>query len=118
MHFRQRHLKHTIIVEEEGQLPQCQHCGLFTANAEKQSHWDSLDCKKFSEKKRAYCQSIRQDLAMSVEFTINGAPIKRVSWFKYSGRLLDENDDDAHAAIRQLTRAKDKWNRFSAALKQ
>ena len=117
LHFWQRHLNDTIIVEEEGVLPRCERCGLFSSKSNSQSHWDSLDCRKISEKKQNYCQAIRQDAAREVVFTVDGVPINRVSQFKYLGRVLDEDDDDNHAALRQLARAKEKWGRLSAALK-
>ena len=117
LHFRQRHLNDTIIVTEEGELPRCERCDLFSSKSNSQSHWDSLDCKKFSEKKRNYCQAIRQDVAKAVEFTVEGSPIKRVAQFKYLGRVLDEDNNDNHAALRQLKRARDNWGWLSAALK-
>ena len=56
-------------------------------------------------------------MATRVSFKVGGEPIKRVSVFKYLGRLLSEDDDDNHAALRQLHRAKEKWRRFSAVLR-
>ena len=50
-------------------------------------------------------------------FTVKGLPIKQVAQFKYLGRVLDEDEDDNHAAPWQLKQAKDKWGQLSAALK-
>ena len=47
-----------------------------------------------------------------------GVEINRVKQFWYLGRVLDEKDDDSHAAGRQLVRAaRDKWRRFGHVLK-
>jgi hypothetical protein len=39
-----------------------------------------------------------------------------VSEFKYLGRILEETDDDEHAANRQLTRARARWGRIAKIL--
>jgi hypothetical protein len=44
--------------------------------------------------------------------------IERVAQFRYLGRILDENDNDTHALlIRQLARARSKWNRMGRVLR-
>ena len=54
---------------------------------------------------------------LEIKVTIGGVEIKRVKQFRYLGRVLDENDDDKHAACRQLARARDKWRHFGHVLK-
>lgn len=49
---------------------------------------------------------------------IRGGAIERVMQFLYSGRLLEDNDDDSHASLRcQLARARMKWNRIGLVLR-
>ena len=36
--------------------------------------------------------------AQEVSFNVNGEKIDKVSEFKYLGRILEETDDDEHAA--------------------
>ena len=98
-------------------MPQCRHCGLFSKVSNSQKHWDSVECKKFAEKQKLHCKSVRQDMAMEVQFFVSGQPIKRVSRFRYLGRILSDDDDDNHAALRQLNRAKEKWAQFNAILR-
>jgi len=53
-----------------------------------------------------------------VKFNVEGEELTKVSEFRYLGRILHERDDDDHAALRQLRRARDKWGRFSRILTQ
>jgi hypothetical protein len=52
----------------------------------------------------------RDEVVGNATFTVNGTTINKVAQFKYLGRLLDETDNDDHAANRQLQRAREKWN--------
>jgi len=55
-------------------------------------------------------------MAREVSFNVNGEKIDKVSKFKYLGRILEETDDDEHAANRQLTRARARWGRIAKIL--
>ena len=43
---------------------------------------------------------------MEITFTVDGQPINRVTEFRYLGLVVEENDDDNHAPLRQLARAR------------
>ena len=116
-HFRIRHIEDSIIIEEEGQLPQCNRCGLFMKNANSEGHYATIDCVTFAERRARYFRTLRQAEALEVNFSIGGSEIERVSQFRYLGRILDENDDDSHALLRQLARARTKWARIAAVLR-
>jgi hypothetical protein len=49
-------------------------------------------------------------------FQCQWGKIDKVSEFKYLGRILEETDDDEHAANRQLTRARARWGRIAKIL--
>jgi len=115
-HFRQRHIMDTIVIEEEGQLPQCRWCGLFGRNVLKQSHTESNDCSDFSVKRKRFYRAIRQESAKDVEFNVGGQVLKKSRQFRYLGRIIDDEDDDNHAALRQLARASEKWGRIGRVL--
>jgi hypothetical protein len=114
-HFRLRHLEDTIIIEEEGLLPRCNLCGFFSKIA---SHPETSgnECGKFAEKRHQHFQQKRQEMAREVSFNVNGEKIYKVSEFTYLGRILEETDDDEHAANRQLTRARARWRRIAKIL--
>lgn len=48
-----------------------------------------------------------------ITFNVDGVDINRVAELRYLGRILDENDDDDHAALRQLARARENVGRMS-----
>ena len=117
-HFRLRHLEDTIIIAEEGPLPlpRCNLCGFFSNFARGKAHQESAECRNFAEKRHRHFQQKRQQMAREVSFNVNGEKIDKVSEFKYLGRILEETDDDDHAANRQLTRARARWGRIAKIL--
>ena len=117
-HFRLRHLEDTIIIAEEGPLPlpRCNLCGFFSNFARGKAHQESAECRNFAEKRHRHFQQKRQQMAREVSFNVNGEKIDKVSKFKYLGRILEETDDDDHAANRQLTRARARWGRIAKIL--
>jgi len=46
----------------------------------------------------------------AVRFLIDGQEIEGVKQFQYLDRILDEDEDDKHTSLRQLARARTKWN--------
>jgi len=116
-HFQTRHLADMIVIAEEGELPQCPHCGFFGDSVGTEHHRRSQDCQRNAERRRRYFNLLHQDEAVGrATFAVNGTPITKVAQFKYLGRLLDESDNDDHAADRQLQRAREKWNRIGKVL--
>ena len=116
-HFQKRHVEDTIIIRQEGQLPRCNRCGLFSRVANTQAHIDSKACKDGTTRRQIILQARRQEQATTTKFQVDGQELKKKSQFKYLGRVLDDQDDDEHAALRQLTRARQKWGRISQMLR-
>ena len=117
-HFRRRHLRDSVEIEEEGILPRCPRCGLFASTALTAGHQSTAECHRFAERKAAFDRALVQMDAEEVTFQVGGTPIERVKRFKYLGRILDERDDDGPAVLRQLERARAKWGRFAALLRK
>ena len=109
IHFRSRHVRDDIWIEEEGQLPRCTSCGIFMKDANSAKHQGWVGCWRFTIVREKGVRAEIQVMALEVKFTIGGVEINCVKQFRYLGQVLDENDDDKHAAGRQLTRARDKW---------
>ena len=86
-------------------------------DANSDRHHNSVECRKFTERRTRYFRAQRQADALEVNFSIGGAEIERVKQFRYLGRILDENDDDNHALQRQLARARTKWGRIASVLR-
>ena len=54
--------------------------------------------------------------ALEVRFSAKGSELERVTSFKYLGRTLAMTDDDWPANYRNLSKARQKWGRFSQLL--
>jgi hypothetical protein len=115
IHFRDRHPEDTIIVEEEGLLPQCTECGLFQRDVGPK-HQATKDCKKSAATRQRRHDAVEQEVAEATIFYIDGRPIKNVKEFKYLGRILDDEDDDSPAIARNLKRARQKWGMIGRIL--
>jgi len=87
-------------------LPRCNLCGFFSKTASTPRHQGSAKCRNFAEKRHQQFQQKREEIAREISFNVNGENIDKVSEFKYLGRILEETDDDEHAANRQLTSAR------------
>ena len=114
-HFRARHAEDTIIINEEGLLPQCKKCGIFQKDIGIR-HQASMDCKKASKTREAHNDKKKQALAKQVTFLVGDTPIENVNHFKYLGRILEENDDDWLALQGNIYKARQKWGRIGKIL--
>jgi hypothetical protein len=117
-HYRARHPNDIVIIEEEGILPQCLDCGLFQKNVYTEKHKSSEDCRIHMEKKNKRRQEIRQQASRNVEFFITGKKIKKVTNFKYLGRIINNEDEDLPAVEKQLMKARMTWGRIGKLLKK
>ena len=102
-HFRVCHVRDNVCIEEKGQLPCCTRCGFFMrdANSAGAGHHNSVSswCRKFTIVREKEVWGERQQVgALEVNFTIGGVEIESVKQFSYLGQVLDENNDDSHAA--------------------
>jgi hypothetical protein len=53
--------------------------------------------------------AISSALALRHEFNVNGTVLEWVEVFKYLGRLLAQDDDDAQAIWQQMQKARGVW---------
>ena len=80
-------------------------------------HQATLECQRFTIVRDREVRAERQVEVLEVHFTIGDVKINHMKQFWYLGRVLDENDDNSHAAGRQLARARDKWKHFGHVFK-
>jgi hypothetical protein len=116
VHFRNVHNNNSLIVEEEGPLPRCERCGLFQLEVGPK-HQQSGGCVLWtaSRKKRAD-NKVNQKAVRDTVFNIQGAPIGKVTEFKYLGWVVNNKDDDRQTVIENLRKARIKWGRISRIL--
>ena len=114
-HFCLRHPEATIIIEEDGELPRCPLCGYFTSDIER--HQRTEACRKGRARRKNEEQQEKQAKVDRVKIYVNDKQIERVREFKYLGRILSENDDDAKCVESQVTKARARWWRIARILK-
>jgi len=116
VHFQGKHLRDTIVIEEEGRYPRCTNCGIFS-RAVGEAHQKTQTCIRVTKVKslRQAAELNRRTVEERV-FTVEGIPIETVSEFQYLGRIVTNNDDDSAAVNRNLTRARQKWGRIGKVL--
>jgi hypothetical protein len=117
-HFRHRHPKDLITIAEDVELHTCEACGFRGSATGLSLHRGSKNCAKLAKRRNDLAQRERQTAAASHVFTVDGTPIKKVTEFKYLGRIVEENDDDTPAIRRNLKRARTQWGRFSRLLRR
>lgn len=118
-HFARRHWQDTIVIRQEGNVPypRCERCLMFVSQlALNCGHHNTQVCIDGMERVRKRHLSEQARRAGEVTFTVNGRMLEKVDVFKYLGRLLVMNDDDGPALVRNLSRARSQWGRFSPVL--
>jgi hypothetical protein len=80
-------------------------------------HYETAMCKDGVARKVHYAAAERAHLALQQLFTVYGAELERVEVFKYLGRLLAYNDNDAQAVRGNLKKACGIWARLSRTIR-
>jgi len=108
-HFCMRHDPDIIIILQEGELPQCPYCNLFTWSIGPK-HFATATCRTQAacvrERERVRLQVAQ---AKSIVFYVNGVAIDTVTEFKYLGHILSADDRDDATVSYNIKRASDAW---------
>jgi hypothetical protein len=93
-HFQVHHIKDSIVIAEEGQLPRCGKCSIFQRNVGL-AHQNSKRCTEWTkqETEREMDVTNKATIASTV-LTINEIPLKQVNEFKYLGWIIETSDND------------------------
>jgi exonuclease III len=115
-HFSDRHPSDLVNVPGEGIYRKCERCGMQVSplanNHERSAHcWDGWAKRLQHEAAEHSAQ------ALDAVFTAYGEELERVEVFKYLGRLLAYDDNDAQALRGNLKKARKCWARLSRVLK-
>ena len=95
-HFADRHQMDLVSVFGEGRYPRCVHCGMQTSLKSLNSgHLDTKTCRERGQRRRQHEAAANAALALREQFTAYGDVLERVEVFKYLGRLLAMDDNDA-----------------------
>ena len=105
-HFFLRHVKDKMIILDDGEVPRCPKCGMFTKNV------------KGSRRRENVVLREKQAVAEKIKIKVYGKEIERVKELKYLGRIFTEDDDDSRSIEIQLKRARNWWNSIAKILKR
>jgi len=114
-HFCWRHEPHSILIIEEGPLPQCSNCGKFLHSVTA-AHRASRACRQATERRLTRKRFASQAFS-GVSFFVNGQSLENVDVFDYLGRPLQASDSDRAALTKNLTKARRVWGCLSNVLK-
>ena len=119
VHFWRRHVRETIIILEEGNLPhpRCENCDMFvTWRALNGRHKSTEMCRSAADRKRRRLADTEVRYSTEKDFEVYGQQIQSVPRFKYLGRVLTEVDDDWTAVAGNLAKARKSWGRLQGIL--
>jgi Reverse transcriptase (RNA-dependent DNA polymerase) len=117
-HFQHRHWKDTIIIEEEGPLPRCNRCLMFTRSANTDKHYNTQRCQAGTNRAQRRQQQADNEVGEDNIIYIRGVTIERVDSFRYLGRILTATGDDSLTLQYNLNKARHTWRRISPILRR
>jgi hypothetical protein len=96
-HFGSAHIEHTLFIPSQGEVARCQQCGATGLGHGTARHRNTKLCKTETPRYQKYLGYLAEQESRKVTFNVGGDEIKRVSEFKYLGRIVGEDDDDTPA---------------------
>ena len=67
------------------------------------------ECQVGAERRRQWETAVTAALALRQQYTIHGDVLERVEVYKYLGRMMAQDNDDAQAIRAQLRKARATW---------
>ena len=116
-HFGYRHPQDEVVVDGEC-LPRCGDCGMQVAHTAIGStrHMESKTCRQMADMRSQHMVAAKGTRAVEHVFTAYGKPLRRVTQFKYLGRILATDDADSAAIRRNISRARGVWGRIATII--
>ena len=72
-------------------------------------YWLSKECQVGAERRQQRETVVTAALALCQQYTIHGDVLERVEVYKYLGRMMAQDNDDAQAIHAQLRKARATW---------
>ena len=113
--FLHRHVRYTIIIMEEGNLPhpRCPRCDMMVPWRDKNEwHVNTAHCAKGAERKRRRLAEEKMQERAERGFQAYGRPLAKVTLFKYLGRVLTAADDNWPEVVGNLWKAWKSWEQM------
>ena len=121
VHFWRRHVRDTIIILDEGNLPhpRCENCDMFVPwQALNGRHKSTMMCKSGVERKRWRLAEAEIRESTEMAFEVYGKHIKLVPRFTYLGRVMTVGDNDWPAVAGNLEKARKSWGILQGILRR
>jgi Reverse transcriptase (RNA-dependent DNA polymerase) len=115
-HFLSRHPLDTVIIEEEGLLPQCSLCGMFIKGVCIDTHGETLLCQNAQRQKARREAAERASMARKLVFAVGEDELERVDQFLYLGRWVTSNDQDTLTVHANIRKAQQRWQGLARVL--
>jgi hypothetical protein len=115
-HFRDLHPLDRVLILKLGYFPRCERCAMQVNPAYPRHIW-TKERQLGVERKIQREAAVSSTLALRRQFTIHGDVLERVEVFKYLGRLLAQDDNNAQVIRQQLRKARGVWARVGQVLR-
>jgi hypothetical protein len=115
-HFWDLHPFDRVVIPTEGYFPRCRRCRM-QVNPAYPRHIRTKECRVGVDQRLQRELAISSALALRCEFTVNETVLEWVKVFKYLGRLLAQDDNDAQAIRQQMRKARGVWARVGQVLR-
>jgi hypothetical protein len=117
-HFAVRHPADLVSTPRDRCPPKCDRCGLQVTLAQRMGgHEDTKQCAEGEAQRVQHEAAATSIKALGERFTAYNEELERVEVFKYLGRLLAFDDNDAQAIRANLMKARKVWSRVSRVLR-
>ena len=119
VHFCHRHVRDTVVILEEVNLPHpwCPLCDMLvmckTLNL---THRCTAQCTRGAEQRRRQLAAEEEMEVTARDFSAYGNPLEMLTSFKYLGRVISSTDNNWPVVVRNLTWEKTVWMRMSQIL--
>ena len=119
VHFLHRHVWYTVIILEEGNLPQpqCPQCDILVPQKDLNGrNVTTTQCDKGAERKK--CLLLAEEMIKSTTRALQdyGRPLETVASFKYSGWIIAAPDNNCPEVVGNLPKARKRWAHLSRIL--
>jgi hypothetical protein len=114
-HFCDVHPMDLVKVPKESRFNRCERCGM-QVNSLYPCHRLTNECQVGVERRQQWEAAVTAALALHQQFTIHGDLLEWVEVYKYLGRMMAQDNNDAQAIRAQLRKARATWARVGKIL--
>ena len=115
-HFCYRHPQDSVFSLKEGMLPHCGQCGMQVSNPGPR-HEQTKTCRALNTQQTQHAAAANLAEALARQFSAYWEKLTQVAVFKYLGRLVAMDNNDAQAVRARPRKARAIWSMLSKVLR-